>query len=369
MRRIAVIGAGVIGASVAFRLVQGGARVWVIDKSQPANGTTSASFAWANAYGKSPYDYFELNYAGLKEHFRLRDELAGKAPWLHLGGNLAWTEDEGALAELRRRVDRMRSWGYAAEWWKAWRVNEVLESNVALPSPDTPVAFFPEEAWVDAPQLTKTLIELVRRDGGQTCLGTAVETIETRDGRVVAVRLAGGDRLSVDAVVNAAGAGADMLAAQLGRSLPLASSKGLLVRLALKGETPLGRILHPQQVNIRPDGPRRVLVHHESIDEKLERGTRVEKSLCSELLERAQQVVPALKSAEVAGFQVGVRFTPKDGRSCVGAVPALPGYYEAVTHSGVTLGPLVGRLLAREVLTGEVDSLIAPFRPARFTGG
>jgi glycine/D-amino acid oxidase-like deaminating enzyme len=368
MRRIAVIGAGIIGASVAYRLVQGGARVWVIDKSQPASGTTSASFAWVNAYGKSPYDYFELNYAGLKEHFRLANELTGKAPWLHLGGNLAWAEDEGALAGLRRRVDRMRSWGYAAEWWEAWRVNEVMESNVTFPSPDTPVAFFPEEFWVDAPQLTKTLIELVRRDGGQTYLGTAVEAIETRAGRVAAVRFIGGDRLSVDGVVNAAGTEADLLAAQLGRSLPLAPSKGLLVRLTVEGGTPLGRIVHPQQVNIRPDGPGRVLVHHESIDEKLERGTGVEDSLCSELLERAQQVVPVLKSAEIAGFQVGVRSIPKDGRSCVGAVPTLPGYYEAVTHSGVTLGLIVGRLLAREILTGEVDTLIAPFRPDRFTG-
>jgi glycine/D-amino acid oxidase-like deaminating enzyme len=37
-----------------------------------------------------------------------------------------------------------------------------------------------------------------------------------------------------------------------------------------------------------------------------------------------------------------------------------------VTHSGVTLGPLIGRLLAREILTSEVDPLIAPFRADRF---
>jgi glycine/D-amino acid oxidase-like deaminating enzyme len=51
MLRITVIGAGIVGASVAFRLAQSGAaRVWVIDKSKrPGSGTTSASFAWANA--------------------------------------------------------------------------------------------------------------------------------------------------------------------------------------------------------------------------------------------------------------------------------------------------------------------------------
>jgi len=46
MRRIAVIGAGVVGASVAFRLAQSGAaRVWLVDGSRPGTGTTSASFA------------------------------------------------------------------------------------------------------------------------------------------------------------------------------------------------------------------------------------------------------------------------------------------------------------------------------------
>jgi glycine/D-amino acid oxidase-like deaminating enzyme len=50
----------------------------------------------------------------------------------------------------------------------------------------------------------------------------------------------------------------------------------------------------------------------------------------------------------------------------VGGLSGIPGYYEAVTHSGVTLGPLVGRLLAREILAGDVDPLIAPFRPDRF---
>ena len=80
-------------------------------------------------------------------------------------------------------------------------------------------------------------------------------------------------------------------------------------------------------------------------------------------------MVPALESAKVEGARVGIRPMPEDGFPCVGAVSARPGYYEAVTHSGVTLGPLVGRLLAREILAGEVDALITPFRPERFARG
>jgi glycine/D-amino acid oxidase-like deaminating enzyme len=369
VRRTAVIGAGVVGASVAFRIAQSGAvRVWLVDRSLPGTGTSSTSFAWANANKKTPYDYFELNYAGLKEHLRLHDELAGGAPWLHLGGNIEWAVDEAKLKELRERVERLRSWGYAAEWREASWVNETLEPNIAFAGPDTAVAFFPEEAWVDGPRLANTLTELSCQNGAETRFGVAVEEIETKGGRVSAVHLRGGERLPVDAVINAAGPEADRVAGLLGLPLPLKPSRGLLAHLT--ADKPLlGRVVHTQQVSLRPDGSGRILAHHGSIDRELENGSGTKERLCLELLERARRVVPALDRARVEAARVGIRPMPKDGLPCVGAVSAVPGYYEAVTHSGVTLGPLVGRLLAREVLTGEVEATIAPFRPERFARG
>lgn len=363
--KVAVIGAGVVGASVAFRLSQQeGREVTIIDRAKPGSGTTSTSFAWLNANQKTPLEYFELNYAGLKEHFRLGAEL-GEASWLHPGGNLVWSEDENDLAELGRRVDRLRSWGYAAEWWSASQVNELLEPRVAFPATDTPVAYFPEEAWIDAPQLARTLVELARREGTELRFGTAVESIETRGAHIAAIRLSGGERIPVDAVVNAAGPAADQVASLLGRSLPLAPRRGLLVRLAVEGD-PLGRIMHTRNADLRPDEPGYLLVHHNSIDQKLEEDASSIESLHGELLRRSHKVLPTLSGAEVVETRVGVRPIPIDGLSCVGAVSALPGYYEAVTHSGVTLGPLLGRLLAKEILTGEVDSLMTPYRPDRF---
>jgi len=364
--RAAVIGAGIVGASVAFRLAgRGAARVWIVDKSGPGSGTTSASFAWVNANDKTPRDYFELNHAGLEEHLQLRDELPDEAPWLHSGGNLEWAEDKEALKALINRVERLRSWGYATEWRKARHVNELLEPNVAFPSPDTPVAFFPKEAWVDAPQLAHAFVGLARQKGVETRFGVAVKEIETDGGRVSALLLRGGERLPVDAVVNAAGPKADKVAALLGRTLPLRAKEGLLVRLSVE-ENVIGRLVHTPQVNLRPDGTERIVVHHSSVDQKLEDDGVSEDSLCQELLERARRVVPALEGAKVEDVRVGVRPIPEDGLPCVGAVPDLPGYYETVTHSGVTLGPLLGRLLTREILDGEVAGLISPFRPARF---
>ena len=86
--KVAVVGAGVVGASVAFRLSQSEkAEVTITDQGQPGSGTTSTSFAWLNANRKTPREYYELNRAGMQEHIQLQEEL-GDAPGLHPGGNL-----------------------------------------------------------------------------------------------------------------------------------------------------------------------------------------------------------------------------------------------------------------------------------------
>ncbi len=107
-----------------------GSSVGYIDKSRPGGGTTSATFTWINTNEKTPYDYFKLNYTGLKKHFRLRNEPPNGAPWLHPGSNLEWVEDEATWEKLPYRVERLRSWGYSTEWGKASQVNEILEPNV-----------------------------------------------------------------------------------------------------------------------------------------------------------------------------------------------------------------------------------------------
>ena len=360
--KVALIGAGIVGTSVAYRLSEARAEVTLIDEAEPGSGTTSTSFAWVNANNKLPRDYFELNVAGMREHERLRDEIGGD--WLHCTGNLIWAADE-EQESLERRVERLRSWSYAAEMLLASTVNEKLEPGANFPNPVTRIAHFPEESWTDAPSLTKTLVEAASRNGIHERFGNAVRKIEVED-EGVTLQLEDGAAVHADIVVNATGANAAFVAEMVGRKLPLEVFPGLLVRVALP-EEPLRHLMHTPHINVRPDGPGYVLLHHASVDERLtDDFAGTEDPLCTELLERARLVLPALEEAEVVEARFGRRPVPADGHSCVGALSGIPGYYEAVTHSGVTLGPLIGRLLAREILTGEVDPLIAPFRPDRF---
>jgi glycine/D-amino acid oxidase-like deaminating enzyme len=359
---VAVIGAGIVGSSVAFRLSEGGAEVVLIDSAEPGSGTTSTSFAWVNANNKLPREYFELNLAGMREHERLRDEIGGG--WLHSTGNLIQATEEDQ-ENLEKRVERLISWSYSAEMLPASTVCEKLEPGAIFPDPETGVAHFPEESWVDAPVLTSMLVQAAGRNGAQTLAGNAVHGIEVGGGGVM-ISLESGDAIQADAVVNATGASAASVAGMVERELPLDVFRGLLVRVSVPGE-PLRHLLHTPRINLRPDGPGHVLLHHDSVDEKLSDDfSGIEDPLCAELLERGRDVLPALAGAEIVEARFGLRPVPADGHSCVGALSEIPGYYEAVTHSGVTLGPLVGRLLAREILIGEVDPLIAPFRPDRF---
>ena len=362
MPKVAVVGAGVVGSSVAFRLAEAGADVLLIEQSQPAGGTTGSSFAWANANQKTPRPYFELNYEGMREHKRLTNEF-GTSPWLHCTGNLIWSDN---TAEIEARVQRLIEWGYAAEWRDAGDVMQHLEPNLRIPDPSLRIAFFPDEFWVDAPALARALIDRGKQHGLQTRFDSEVTGIKVDDAGVKSVYLSSGESIEVDAVVNAAGPWADKIAALVGRSLPLAPTSGLLVRVTAS-PTPIGHLAHTPHVNIRPDGDGIVLLHHDSIDHQLEDRTSipVDGPLVKELVRRAGEVVDGLGQAPVIDARVGIRPYPQDGLTCAGAVPGIDGYFETVTHSGVTLGPLLGRLMSRIVLEGAVDPLLGEFSPVR----
>jgi glycine/D-amino acid oxidase-like deaminating enzyme len=84
------------------------------------------------------------------------------------------------------------------------------------------------------------------------------------------------------------------------------------------------------------------------------------------LLIRAAEFLPELAQAHVETVKLGVRPMPQDERPIIGPVPGISGLYVAVTHSGVTLAPLVGQSVAHEVTAGQPSPLLADYRIERF---
>jgi glycine/D-amino acid oxidase-like deaminating enzyme len=87
-----------------------------------------------------------------------------------------------------------------------------------------------------------------------------------------------------------------------------------------------------------------------------------------ELLARVRALVRDTQTACIEGVRIGIRPLPADGHSIVGWTGEAEGFYVVVTHSGVTLGPLLGELVAAEVLERAPSPMLAPFRPERFRG-
>src|SRR5262249_61880656 len=75
--------------------------------------------------------------------------------------------------------------------------------------------------------------------------------------------------------------------------------------------------------------------------------------------------LPLLAHSRVETLRIGVRPMPPDKHPIVGAIAGLPGFYVVVSHSGVTLGPLWGRIAAAEILDGADDPPLPPDRPGR----
>ncbi|MBN8931712.1 MAG: FAD-binding oxidoreductase, partial [Rhizobium pusense] len=84
------------------------------------------------------------------------------------------------------------------------------------------------------------------------------------------------------------------------------------------------------------------------------------------LLAETAKVMEGNPELEVATIGVGGKPIPSDGEPVVGALKEIPGYYVAFSHSGATLGLIVGELLAFEVATGCEHPMLKTFRPERF---
>ena len=84
-----------------------------------------------------------------------------------------------------------------------------------------------------------------------------------------------------------------------------------------------------------------------------------------QVIARAALLVPALTDASLGSVSLAKYPYPADAHPILGWLPGLRNVYVAVTHSGATLGPLIGRLVAEEVAEGKSLNQLKPYRPDR----
>ena len=372
--KVVVIGAGIVGASIAYNLSKRGCEVILIDKDGPASQASGNSFAWINAsYFDSPDSYFALRTHSLNEYHRLAAELDFPIHW---GGSLEWYHTAGQEKEVADGVHRIQQQG-APVWMIDRERAAELEPNLDLGG-DWQAAWCSRDGAVDPAATTRALIGGLESNGGRLIAPAQVSGIDQGGKRVMVQTNAG--EFSADLVVAAAGADANDIARMIGLATDLVvpATPGVIVTTRPM-EPLLNTICYTTDSHFHqlPDG--RVVIGEKAGPPQTEEhaallsgrpnaypNAELAMQHAKRVIETASRYVGQLASAEVERVGVGWRPLPLDGLPTIGHVPSAPRVYLASMHSGVTLAPIVGHLAAMEILDGARVELLDDFRVERF---
>jgi len=374
VQRVAVIGAGIVGASIAYNLSKRGCDVVVIEKNEPASQASGNSFAWINAsYYDTPKSYYTLRTHSLNEYHRLAKDVDIPVHW---GGSLEWYESAEQQQEVIGGVRRIQGSGAPTWMIDAAKASEI-DPNIHI-DPDRQIAWCSRDGAIDPGGTTRALLQRAE-DYGAAVLHPATVTgiVQQRNGIRVISNV---ETFDVDLAVIAAGVGASQIAKMAGLETdPMRpATPGVIVTtrpmarivntVAYTSDTHFhqrsdGRVILGEKAGPPATDEHRALLNgrpnsYPSTELATEHATRV--------INVARRYIPRISDAQVESVGIGWRPLPRDGLPVVGHPMSVPGIYLAAMHSGVTLAPIIGHLAAMEILDGVRVDLLADFRYERF---
>lgn len=221
--------------------------------------------------------------------------------------------------------------------------------------------FFPQEVHCYPSLYLGYLLGQADRLAVTVLTGVAVTGLVASElespGQEARVVLSDGTTLSADRVVSAAGRWTNQIAGLAGVPLPMVEFQQpgdvTVGYLAITNPLPvsMNRLITSPWLNVRPAGGGRLLLQALDVDATADptQVPDVDSDVAEELLSRLRAVLKNTEGARVAELQVGQRAMPRDGLSVIGKPMAAPWLYIVATHSGVTLAPVLGSGVAREI--------------------
>ena len=364
---VTVVGAGIVGSAIAYTLARRGAAVTVIDKGQPGGGATSHSFAWINATAKHPVSYHNFNRRslGMWEQFAKGLDIDVGLRW---GGQMEWAATAEGATELESRAAQLQAWGYPCRMLNA---AQAAQLEPALSLGNVTAAIYCElDGMVEPTLAAEACIRAAAKHGATVKLETEVTSLEADSNSSSVV--AGEESIASDVVVLAGGLDNTPLAAMAGITIPQQDSPGVVIRTNPIGQPLLENV---SVIYAPPLEPGRPEIHlRQCLDGSAMIGEGSQESLArddsqghaDELLTRAAEYVPALKGSIAVPVPVGYRPMPLDGFPVLGYSSKASNVYLALTHSGVTLAPLMAQLATIEIADGAEVDLLSDYRPSRF---
>ena len=367
---VAIIGAGVIGLGIAWRLAVRGLSVAVFDKGVSGAGASHAAAGMLAACAEAEPGEEALVTLGRVSQARWPafaaelKQASGVDVGLRPEGTLVVALTSDDQARLSHQLTFQQKLGLPLQWISA---AETRRREPHLAGKLAGAVFSPEDTQVDNRKLAAALRIAAEAAGARIREHQEVKTISSDAGRVDGIVLADGTKVGADVVVLAAGAWSrsiDGLAPEL--RPPVRPIKGQMLALRMDPAAPLlthvvwapGAYLVP-----RLDGRLLVgaTVEEKGYDTSLTAGGILT------LLEAAWRVVPAVEELPIDEMWVGHRPGSRDDAPILGTGP-IDGLIYATGHhrNGILLTPVTADAIAQLVLEGAADPAIRPFGIERF---
>ncbi len=352
--RIVVVGAGIIGASIAWHLVRAGTHVTVVEAGEPGGVATRNSLAWINASWGNREPYYCLRVQAMADRRRLEVEVPGvKLVW---SGGLIWDLPPDRLEAF---AAEHASWGYDIRRVDRARVR-VIEPRLA--NPPELALHAPGEGAVEPALAAQILLSAAQGLGAAIQANKRVRSLRLDAGRIVGVDTDTGF-LPADRVVIAAGAETGVLVATAGLPLPITAPPALLIATRPHARILNGLVMAPE-LHLRQAADGRIVA-----SAGFDGGDPADEApAAAALFDALKGMIDGGASLALASHAIGRRPIPADGLPAVGAVDGIAGLHVAVMHSGITLAPVIGRLVADEIVNDRCHPLLEPYNPGRFAG-
>ncbi len=367
---VVVIGAGVIGLGIAWRLAAQGVSVQVFDKGAAGAGASHAAAGMLAACSEAEPGEEALVALGRDSQARWPafaaelQQASGIDVELRTEGTLVVALTADDQARLNHHLVFQHQLGLPLHWISA---AETRRREPHLAGKLAGAVLSPEDHQVDNRKLAAALRVAAEAAGAVISEHQPVSAISSHAGRVDGVVLADGTKVAADVVVLAAGAwsrGIEGVAPEL--RPPVRPIKGQMLALRMDPAAPLlSHVVWAPGAYLVPRLDGRLIVGA-TVEEKGYDTTLTAGGMLT-LLEAAWRVVPAVEELPIDEMWVGHRPGSRDDAPILGAGP-LDGLIYATGHhrNGILLTPVTADAIARLVLDGVADPAIRPFGIERF---
>jgi glycine oxidase len=368
-KKITIIGAGVAGLSIAWRLAQAGCEVTLFDKGEAGKGAS-----WAAAGMLSPVMEAEAGEEALlplllEAQKQWPDFARELKEYTHIdtgyveSGTLFVGVMRDDVGVLRQRHDFLKKHGLPI----AWLENDELRAREPFLSPRASTALFSShDHQADNRALTQSLLAACQKANVTILENTPVEDIQIAHGKVKAVH-AKGDTIHAEQVILCAGAWTgDIKGIPENNRPPVFPVKGQMLSLQMDPKAPLLKhVLWTPRVYLVPRADGRLIVGGTMEDKGFD--AHVTAGGMLHLLREAFEVLPGIEELPLIESWAGFRPTSRDDAPILG-----PSGIEGLTYAtgqhrhGILLTPLIARLIKDYIKSGTWAEAYAGFTMKRF---